>query len=351
MYEKGWITYIRTDSTVLSSNAQNQVRDYLKEELNIKAVPRSYNKKKSEHAQEAHECIRPTLIKRLPSDIDSKYQRLYELIWNRTVASQMEPSESISVSIQVARSNVAKLKKPLYWTGSKSYCVKAGWKQIEGVEEVDSKAIPVPKKGSKWKPESIIVEEIVPNPPHRYSDATFVSQLEKIGIGRPSTYATIVETIQSRGYAETRDIEGDVAECRVQVHTPSQIKESVEKKKVGAERRRLCLTSLGSHVCEFLYPSSDNLLGIKATSIMESLLDEIDSGKKTYENVVESYWNKLNDILKIYSEQTKSLPKSSTGKGKDTEKDNILGTQILDGKKYTIGFEITRYGPAITRVL
>lgn len=194
MYEKGWITYIRTDSTALSKDAQRQIVEYCKEELDLGVVARGWGQTKAgSHAQEAHECIRPTLIKRLPSDIDGDYRRLYELIWNRTVASQLEPSESVAVSLDVKR-NGSKKGEPV-WYGSKSYCVKAGWKQIEGVSVVKPRDIPVPKKRGRWDPTSLTIEETVKSPPRRFNDATFVSALEKAGIGRPSTYATIVETV------------------------------------------------------------------------------------------------------------------------------------------------------------
>lgn len=343
MYEKGWITYIRTDSTAISKDAQTQIANYLKEELNVPVVMRGWGQKKAgSHAQEAHECIRPTLIKRLADDVDSDYKRLYELIWNRTVASQMEASESITVSIEVKR------KTKLVWKGSKSYCVKAGWKQIEGVEEIKSSDIPLPKKNAVWTPTSIVVEEVYSNPPHRYNDATFVSRLEKLGIGRPSTYATIVETIQARGYAEVKDIDGMAVQCRRQEHKKGkELKTELIEQKVGNERKRLCITDLGNAVCDFLYPNAEDLLGIKATSKMESLLDNICSGKSKYELIMKDYWDQLSSTLdvltKVQSTKKPEAPSSGGASGR------ILGTQTIDGKDYTISVEITRYGPAVTR--
>jgi DNA topoisomerase-1 len=127
----------------------------------------------------------------------------------------------------------------------------------------------------------LIVEETIKQPPHRYNDATFVSQLEKAGIGRPSTYASIVETILARGYAEVKDVKGIPVKCRLQTHEAGkEVKTTMVEKMVGNERKRLTITELGQAVCSFLYPTSDELLGVKATAEMESLLDDISNGKK-----------------------------------------------------------------------
>ena len=122
----------------------------------------------------------------------------------------MTPSESIVVHIDVSKPNVKYV-----WSGSKSYCVNAGWKELEGVDVIAPRDIPVPKKNGSWTPETIVVEEVLTTPPRRFTDATFVSKLEKVGIGRPSTYATIIETLKERGYAEVRDVEGTPIQLKV----------------------------------------------------------------------------------------------------------------------------------------
>ena len=339
MYEKGWITYIRTDSTVISHNAMKQIADYIREELNEKVVARDWNKKKGAHAQEAHECIRPTLIKRIPADIEGEYRRLYELIWNRSVASQMEAAESIRVAIEV---NTTKQKQKQPWSGSKSYCVKAGWKSLEGVTETNPRDIPVPKKGGKWRPTEIKIEEHMTNPPRRYTDATFVSMLEKIGIGRPSTYASIIETIKNRGYASIKDSEGETMELRVQRH-PTNAKQSPRDETVeiewGRENKRLMLTHLGEKVCSYLYPRMESLLGIQMTADMEESLDSVCRGDTTYESTMKHYWDQLSKVLQ-------TLPTKHAQKPSNERK---IGTQTINGKKHTITFETTRYGPAIVR--
>lgn len=353
MYEKGWITYIRTDSTTISKDAQKQIADYVKDELNMKVVSRGWTGKKSAHAQEAHECIRPTLIKRLPDDVDSEYKRLYELIWNRTVASQMEAAKSISVSIEVERKKTQKVR--LVWKGSKSYCVKAGWKALDGEVEMKEESIPVPKKKNTiWLPTSIVVEEYITQAPRRYTDATFVSQLEKAGIGRPSTYATIVETIKARGYAEIRDVDGEKREVRIQNHkadgskTPEETSVEVS---VGKENKRLMLTELGKIVCEFLYPSMDDLLGIESTSSMETMLDNICNGKETYEEAIKRYWGNIQKTLTQIEETPEYQKMMKERKEKKASNMIELGTQKMNGKEYVIGIETTRYGPAVTRSL
>ena len=343
MYEKGWITYIRTDSTSISKDAQKQIADYLKSELNEKVVPRDYNGKKGKHAQEAHECIRPTNIKRLPADIDTEYQRMYEMIWNRTVASQMSASQSITVSMNVQRKK--ETKKPLVWKGSKTYCVVAGWRSLEDVEVILPKNIPVPKKGGKWVPDTIVVEEHIGSPPRRYTDATFVSQLEKMGIGRPSTYATIIETIKDRGYAEVRDCVGTPMDLQVQHHIKTKDEPVMEITSVeyGKESKRLTLTDLGRTVCLYLYPTMEDLLGIKSTSSMEDSLDCICSGTKSYEETMGNYWSSLQKLLATLGPAAESSGKASA------KVDKKLGQQTIGGVKYNITWEITRYGPAVVR--
>ena len=156
--------------------------------------------------------------------------------------------------------------------------MKAGWKSIEGEAAVRPGDIQVPKQKGLWKPEDIVVEEYVASPPRRLADATFVTLLEKLGIGRPSTYSSIIETIKARGYAEVRDCEGQKMELRRQIH-PTQASRPPRAETVetdwGRENRRLMLTDLGGKVCDYVYPQMDSLLGIKMTAEMEAALDKI----------------------------------------------------------------------------
>ena len=344
MYEKGLITYIRTDSTTISKSAQNQVSNYLKKELNLPCVQRAYGSNKK-HAQEAHECIRPTMIERHPSDVDAQFRRLYELIWKRTIASQMKEALSDSIAIEVLRYQGTKISKKHIWKGSKSYCTYAGWKALDDTVEIKRADIPIPKKKDEFKPVSAVVSEMPPAVTHRYSDSTFVSKLEKCGIGRPSTYATIIETIKMRGYAKNDSIEGIPLKLRQQTHTSRSVKEASKELAWGSEKNRLVLTDLGHKVCECLYPTWDSLLGIESTSTMEDMLDKVCSGDVTYVSTIDSYWSELSKLLESELVDLKSNEKSS----KTSKTKSKLGTQTLDGIKYDILFEMTRYGPAVVR--
>lgn len=176
------------------------------------------------------------------------------------------------------------------------------------------------------------------NPPRRFTDATFISLLEKLGIGRPSTYSSIIETIKDRGYAEVRDCEGSKMNLTVQTHRRRGSPQTrVVETDWGRESRRLVLTDLGSAVCAFMYPLMESVLGISMTANMEDTLDQISRGTVSYESSMKQYWNSIQTLLA-------SLP----AKKKNPTK-TIIGTQTIDGVTYDITFETTRYGPAIVR--
>jgi DNA topoisomerase-1 len=247
LYEAGYITYMRTDSTNLSSDALSMVRSYIKDAFGPKYLPESPNSYSSsnKNAQEAHEAIRPTDVRFAPKDAHAKLgaddYKLYQLIWNRFVACQMPPAEfdQTSVTITAAtKSGEAVLRA----TGRK--LVFDGFMRVAGIASEDQ-LLPALSEGEQVSPIEISPSQHFTQPPPRYTEASLVKEMEKLGIGRPSTYASIIQTIQDREYVMQRE-------------------------------RRFYATMLGSVVTDKLIQAFPEIMDVTFTADMEGKLDKIE---------------------------------------------------------------------------
>ena len=255
LYEAGLITYMRTDSTNLSKQAQGQIAKIVKKEYSDKYYAPKLYIKKSKSAQEAHEAVRPSNIGKLTAGKNSDQKRLYELIWRRTVSSQMTPAKILRTKIIVTLDN----KKLPFFAINGTRILFDGWLKADPASRSNDVELPTVTVGEKLKFVKIEDTEKETTPPPRYSEAGLIKELEKRGIGRPSTYASTIRTIQTRGYV---DKEG------------SQLKP----------------TDTGDVVSTFLEKHFAKYISDEFTSEMENNLDKIADGKKDYVKTLEEFY-------------------------------------------------------------
>ncbi len=263
LYTAGLITYMRTDSTNLSKQAQGQIARVVKKEYGEKYYAPKIFGKQSKSAQEAHEAIRPTNAGKLIAGRSADEKKLYQLIWRRAVASQMSPAEILRTKIIV---NLDDKKLPFFAING-SQILFDGWLKADPASRSDDVELPAVKVGEKLKFIKIEDEEKETSPPPRYSEAGLVKELEKRGIGRPSTYASIIKTIQDRGYVE----------------------------KLGSQLKP---TDTGDVVSTFLEKYFAKYISDEFTSEMETDLDEIAEGKREYAKTLKAFYGPFTKDIK-----------------------------------------------------
>ena len=273
----GLITYMRTDGTQISNDAVNSFRNYIDKNFGKKYLPDSpnnYSGKKAKNAQEAHEAIRPTEIDRSPSNIkkylSSDQFKLYQLIWNRALASQMQVAEYDRNTILISSKD-----ETIKFRASGSVIKFDGflklYEDLENKEEKD-KILPESKKNEVLKINKILDEQHFTEPPPRYSEASLVKKLEELGIGRPSTYASIISVLSTRNYVELIN-------------------------------KRFHPTDRGKLLAAFLDKLFSKYVDYNFTAELENQLDEITSGKVKWIGVLEKFWKDFNENVKIVKEK------------------------------------------------
>jgi len=270
LYEKGMITYHRTDSVNLSEQFLSRVRGLIKKEFGKKYLPSrpfAY-KTKSKLAQEAHEAIRPTDPRRKKISGDSRQQRLYQLIWKRAVASQMRPAKLAVVKVEVKDG-------PFLFVARGTRVIFPGFSKVYPVVFAE-KELPLLKKGEKVNYSYLGVTAHQTQPPPRYTEASLIATLEKEGIGRPSTYAPIISVIQQRLYVEK-------------------------------EKGQFFPTNLGTAVNDFLVAEFPDILSLPFTAQMEDSLDKIAGGKAAWMKVVGEFWRPFIKRVKKVSQKTEKV--------------------------------------------
>ncbi|MFA5095192.1 MAG: type I DNA topoisomerase [Candidatus Paceibacterota bacterium] len=263
LYEAGHITYMRTDSTNLSSAAQAQIVSLINKKYgNEYALPRAY-KARSKNAQEAHEAIRPTHIENLGAGTEEQ-QRLYKLIWERAVSSQMADAKLLKTKINANISPDAPIPD---FTATGSRILFPGWLLVDKDSVGEDIELPEVKKGEKLKLLNLIKEEKFTEPPNRYSEAGLIKELEARDIGRPSTYASIMKTLEDREY-------------------------------VKKEGKTLYPTDVGEVVSDFLEKYFANYISDTFTAEMEDELDEISRGEREYEKTLKDFYGPFSKDVK-----------------------------------------------------
>tara|TARA_B100000902_G_C27302031_1_gene913380 strand:+ start:287 stop:2638 length:2352 start_codon:yes stop_codon:yes gene_type:complete len=343
LYENGHITYMRTDSTSLSDEALKGCEEYI-----VKNYGKKYHNKKnyvskSKNAQEAHEAIRPTHIEKANVDGTPEEKKLYSLIWKRTVASQMSAAE-ISVN-NIYIDIVHKKKLPYYFLATNETIVFEGFLKVYNIKSEEDEDVLQSsninfKKGDKLDYDEIESKEEYPKSIGRYNEASLVKKLEDLGIGRPSTYASIITKIQDRKYVDKVDLEGEEKQISVALMKPDNgIKWSKSKTVLGKEKQKLIPTSIGRVVTEYLCEHFDNIMDYKFTAKLEDNLDKIVDGKKKWDHILQKFWDELNPKVMNLITNTNNN-KLNSGK--------LLG--VHPDKNLEIYTSVARYGPVVKMV-
>ena len=293
LYERGLITYMRTDSTNLSTLAIGTAKKYILENYGEDYLHSRQYRTKSKGAQEAHEAIRPTYIDRAEIEGTTQEKKLYDLIWKRTLASQMAESRVMNTTLKVASD-----KRP------ERYGVQAAELLFDGFMKVyregrDDEADAADEEVllPQLHPGDVLVEKGISAlckftvPPMRYSQATLVKKLEELGIGRPSTYVPTVETLtRGRGYAVMGDKEGQVFKVTNYTLSGGTIRSSQKNEVVGAEKGKLLPQEIGVIVTNYLVEHFKDILDYDFTATVETDFDEVAEGKKQWRDAIAAFY-------------------------------------------------------------
>lgn len=334
LYESGHITYMRTDSVNLSSQALGAIaRQIEKHPGKEYHQPRRFQTK-SKGAQEAHEAIRPTYVDREHIGGTAQEQRLYDLIRKRTLASQMADAEieRTTVSIPVAGTDYA-------FTAQGEVITFRGFLDVymestgeEGNAEV-TKLLPAVKEREALSLEALTGEERFTQRPARYTEASMVSKMEELGIGRPSTYAPTIQTIQNRGYVERADREGQRRNYTVLTLKDGAVKRAVKSEVYGADKGKLLPTDVGIVVNDFLVDQFPNIVDYNFTARVEEEFDTIAEGKTAWSGAIGDFYQRFHPEVE---RATHERPAQRVGQ-------RILGVQPSTGLQVSVS--IGRYGP------
>ena len=338
LYEKGLITYMRTDSTNLSNVALGAITEFVKEEYGEKYHQFRRYSSKSANAQEAHEAIRPSYIqKRNVSGVKDE-QRLYELIWKRTIASQMASAQLERTDVEIGISNINKM----FFVATGQVVKFDGFLKVymeskdEDEDENTKGILPPLKLGQQLEADNIEAINKFTKPPARYTEASLVKKLETLGIGRPSTYAPTISKImeKDRGYVVKEKIEGTEREIVHFLLKNDNIQRKVEKEIYGAASNRLHPTDMGMVVIDFLEERFKTIMDYGFTAEVEKELDEI--AEKGLD------WRKI--IKELYEPFHKEIEDTFANASRVRAK-RILGTDPETG--HSVLVQITRFGPVV----
>jgi len=329
LYEHGYITYMRTDSTNLSPLAIDAASKFIKEKYGEKYLKTRQFKTKSAGAQEAHEAIRPTHISKLEAGADASQKKLYGLIWKRMVASQMSPAQVEKTEITIDISG-----RPESFIASGEVLLFDGFIKVYGGGKED-RILPPVAVGDKPRLNTCTATETFSRPPARYSEASLVRKLEELGIGRPSTYAPTIGTIQDRGYIEKSDIEGEEKQIKEFILKNGKIETGTQTITAGADRNKLLPTHLADMVTDFLLKYFASVMDYEFTAKAEEQFDDIADGKLKWQDALEQFYKQFHPLVK----------KSETADRAEAAQARQLGTDPKTGRIVVVRYG--RYGPVL----
>lgn len=331
LYEAGMITYMRTDSLNLSEDAIANAAAVISRDFSKKySKPTRYKSKKSD-AQEAHEAIRPTDFNTLHTSItDSDQSKVYRLIYNRTLASQMEDAVLLRTNAKIKLGSMSEVLV------AKGEVIEFdGFLKVYGGDNKEQKTLPNLKEGDKFSVNELIAKQSFNRPPARYNEASLISDLEDLGIGRPSTYAPTIDTIIARNYVVKNSLEGSKREVKLIELKDGAIVEKVEDENFGADKNKLFPTDIAFIVNDFLVKNFSNITDYEFTARLEKDFDQIAIGEKTWQNELDEFYKDL-------------LPKLTAAEGLSREQaghTRNLGVDPVSGEPVKV--KIGRYGPYI----
>ena len=343
LYESGKITYMRTDSVNLSSLCLNSSRDAI-----VKNWGEEYHKTRQYHthskgAQEAHEAIRPTYMENSSIEGTAQERRLYELIWKRTAACQMADAQIEKTTVGIA------LKKEDGIVAEEKFIVNGEVVKFDGFlkvyressddddnnAELSSNQLPPMAEGDKLQRAEIVATERFSQGPLRYTEASLVHKMEELGIGRPSTYAPTISTIQQRGYVQKGDKKGDDREYTVDTLKGNTVTNVVKSETVGSDKGKLLPTDIGLVVNDFLLEHFPTELDYNFTANVEQQFDAIADGKEQWTDMLKDFYSKFEPTVE----------KTMNSRQEHKAGERQLGIEPKSGKPVFV--KIGRFGPVI----
>ena len=335
LYEEGRITYMRTDSTNLSALALRDIKSVVEEDYGSQYHKERHYHTHSKGAQEAHEAIRPTYISNRDIPGDERERRLYDLIWKRAVASQMSDAllEKTNVDIEVRRNGKGTGEE---FRAEGEVITFEGFMKAYGADSTDeSGLLPKVEKGEKLSDIQITATERFTLPPARYTEASLVKKMEDLGIGRPSTYAPTISTIQDRDYIRHGEKRGEPREYDILTLKDGKISSETVTEMAGSEKGKLIPTDVGMVVNDFLTANFPDILDYNFTARVEEKFDEIAEGKLGWKN----------ELSGFYDDFHPSIDRVNAMRTEHKVGERILGTDPASGRPVSV--KIGRFGPVV----
>ena len=331
LYQDGKITYMRTDSVNLSDQAVASAATYIKEAFGPEYVEVRKFKTKNASAQEAHEAIRPTNMALEKGSSNEYDQKLYDLIRRRTLASQMAPAKLEKTTVTITISS--RMEK---FEVKGEVVIFDGFLRVYGGSKKEAELLPAMSSGDVLDLESANARQVFARPPARYTEGSLVKKLEELGIGRPSTYATIIDTVQSRGYVEKGEGEGKEREVIVLSYKPSaSVEREIATEKTGADRGKLVPTPSGELIADFLTDHFEQVVDYGFTASVEEHFDDIAESKLERNKMLEDFYTPFHELIV----RSGGIDRSTVGNSRE------VGTDPKTGKPIIARFG--RFGPML----
>ena len=334
LYEAGLITYMRTDSTNLSNEAKQAAQREIENAYGVSYSQQRSYKSKSKGAQEAHEAIRPTNFANHTVAVDRDQARLYELIWKRAIASQMSDAQLERTNVKIAASTHNKT-----FSATGEIIKFDGFLKVylEGTDDEDLEQegmLPQLAENDALTNQSITATQRFTRPPYRFTEASLVKKLEELGIGRPSTYAPTISTIQNRGYIEKGNVEGNPRSYAQITLKAGAVNEVKLTEKVGSDKGKLVPTDIGMIVTDFLVNHFEEILDYNFTARVEEDFDDIADGNEDWKKMMKSFYQKFHPQVEDVQENANR----ESG-------ERILGAHPDSGRQVSV--RLGKYGPMV----
>lgn len=338
LYEDGHITYMRTDSLNLSAIALKSIAAEVKKNIGPEYLQVRHYHTRSKGAQEAHEAIRPTYIEKHDIEGSSAERRLYALIWKRTIASQMADAETEKTTIEITPSTRSE-----HFNAVGEVIRFEGFLKIYGESSddpsddssTDSSTLPAVERGQELGMVEMTATEKYSQHPPRFTEATLVKKMEELGIGRPSTYAPTISTIQQREYVEKGDRPGEKRSLVIYTLADGKIKRTTSTQTIGADKNKLIPTDIGVVVNDFLTEHFPNVLNFNFTAELEESLDQVAEGNAKWQNEIGNFYDVFHP----------EVEKANEMRLEHKVGERILGTHPESGKPVSV--KIGRFGPVV----
>lgn len=332
LYQSGKITYMRTDSVALSSQSLGQMTNYIKNAFGETYHQYRTFKTKSSGAQEAHEAIRPTDVKVENASSDEYDQKLYDLIRRRTLASQMAPAKMEKTTVTIAIST-----RDEVFEAKGEVIVFDGFLKVYGSSKKEDAILPPFTVDQPLSLTKANAKQLFARPPARYTEGSLVKKLEDLGIGRPSTYATIISTVQARGYVQRGEDEGTPRDVIVLELTDGTVSRNIVQEKTGSNRGKLVPTPSGVVISDFLTGHFEQVVDYGFTASVEEDFDKIANGKRKWHDMLHDFYTPFHELI----EKSGGIKRSEVAQARE------IG---IDPKtKKPVFARFGRYGPMLQR--